>query len=152
MDALDRKILDLIQNDFPITSSPYTVIAKQVDSSEAEVLKRIRKLKDEKIIRRIGGIFDSPKLGYHSVLVAAKVTKSRLEETVAILNRYTGITHNYQREHEFNVWFTLTASSEMRLTELLEQIRQTTGIREMYPLPSLKKYKIRVHFNMTSGT
>lgn len=148
MDSVDRKILDIIQNEIPIEKRPFQRIAEQLDLSEKNVIKRIQRLKKIGIIRRIGGSFDSNRLGYSSLLVAAKVPEQKLETIASILNRYTGVTHNYQRNHSFNLWFTLTARSEQRLHELLNKLKQETGISDMIPLPALKKFKIRVHFKM----
>jgi DNA-binding Lrp family transcriptional regulator len=148
MDVLDRKILDIIQKEIPIEKRPFKTIGEQIGLDETEVLQRINVLKEQGIIRRIGGSFDSKKVGYVSTLVAAKVPEDKLEQTATILNRYTGITHNYQRDHEYNLWFTLTASSKQRIEQLLEIIKQETGIQELISLPALKKYKIRVFFKM----
>jgi len=148
MDVLDRKILDIIQKEIPIEKRPFKTIGEQIGLDETEILQRINVLKEQGIIRRIGGSFDSKKVGYVSTLVAAKVPEDKLEQTATILNRYTGITHNYQRDHEYNLWFTLTASSKQRIEQLLEIIKQETGIQELISLPALKKYKIRVYFKM----
>ena len=149
MDELDKKILDAIQHEIPIKNHPFTNIADQLGKTEEEVLRRIKQLIENKIIRRIGGSFDSQKLGYRSVLIAAVVPGEKLDKIAAIINRYTGVTHNYRRDHTYNLWFTLTASSEKRMDELLEQMKEETGIKKMFPLPALKKYKISVYFNMS---
>jgi siroheme decarboxylase len=149
MDKLDKKILDIIQKEIPIEPRAFKVVAEQVGTSEADVISRIKKLKQNRIIRRVGGSFDSKGLGYHSVLVAAKVSDEKLKNTVSCLNRYTGVTHNYQRNHDYNLWFTLTASSPKRVNEIIEILKQETGAQEMVPLPSLRKFKIKVHFKMS---
>lgn len=148
MDELDKKILDTIQQEIPIKKRPFTNIADQLGKTEEEVLRRMKKLMENKIIRRVGGSFNSQKLGYRSVLIAAVVPDEKLDKIAAIINRYTGVTHNYRRDHTYNLWFTLTASSERRIDELLEQMKEETGIKKMFPLPALKKYKIAVHFKM----
>jgi siroheme decarboxylase len=148
MDDLDKKLLDTIQNEIPINKRPFNKIADQLGIAEKEVLRRMKKLMENKIIRRVGGSFDSQKLGYRSVLIAVVVPDDKLDKIAAIINRYTGVTHNYRRDHTYNLWFTLTASSEKRIDELLEQMKKETGIVKMFPLPALKKYKIAVHFKM----
>ncbi|MHB1347310.1 MAG: siroheme decarboxylase subunit alpha [Candidatus Humimicrobiaceae bacterium] len=148
MDNLDKKILDIIQQGIPVEKRPFLRIAEKLNLSETELIKRIQYLKEQGIIRRFGGKFDSQRLGYRSLLVAAKVPEKKLVATAEILNRYTGVTHNYQRNHSYNLWFTLTASSERRLYKLLEIFKQETGIDEMIPLPALKKFKNQVHFKM----
>ena len=149
MDQMDRKILDIIQTEIPIVPNAFKVVANRVGTTETDLLSRINRLKSKGIIRRIGGSFDSAGLGYHSVLIAAKVPKKKLPATVKMLNKYTGVTHNYLREHEYNLWFTLTASSETRVYEIIEILKDKTGIKKMTPLPSLQKFKIKVHFKMS---
>lgn len=151
MDKLDKKILDIIQKEIPIIPNAFKVVAEKVGTSETNVINRIKKLKKNGIIRRVGGSFDSKGLGYHSVLVAAKVSNEKLENTVSYLNRYTGITHNYQRNHDYNLWFTLTASSPTRVDEIINTLKKETGAQEMVTLPSLRKFKIEVHFKMSEG-
>ncbi|HDL18742.1 MAG TPA: Lrp/AsnC family transcriptional regulator [Bacteroidetes bacterium] len=149
MDQTDRKILDIIQKEIPIVPNAFEVVAQKAAIDKDDVINRIKRLKENGIIRRIGGSFDSTGLGYYSVLVAAKVAEEDLEQTVTFLNRFTGVTHNYQRNHEYNLWFTFTASSKQRVEELIEFFKQKTGAQEMIPLPSLQKFKIKVHFKMT---
>lgn len=148
MDPMDRKILDVIQKEIPIVPRAFQAVAQQVGTTEMEVIRRIQALKRKGIVRRIGGSFDAKHLGYHSVLVAAKVPEEKLKQIVSYLNRYTGVTHNYRRNHEYNIWFTLTAASEKRVHELLATIKADTGITEMVALPSFRKFKIKVHFQM----
>ncbi len=149
MDQMDRKILDIIQTEIPIAPNAFKIVANQAGTTEKDLLSRINALKNKGIIRRIGGSFDSAGLGYHSVLVAAKVPKNKLPATVEMLNKYTGVTHNYLRDHEYNLWFTLTASSETRVYEIIEILKDKTGVKKMTPLPSLQKFKIKVHFKMS---
>ncbi len=149
IDVTDRKLLNMLQYHFPLSATPFADVGEKLGLSETEVIARLKKLKQEGLIRRLGAIFDSRKLGYVSTLVAAKIPEDKIDEAVAIINRLAGVTHNYLRNHDFNVWFTITAHSEARLTELLETIRQRTGIDEMVNLPAKKTFKIRVEFKMT---
>ena len=148
MDDIDRAILNLIQSDFPIASRPYRVIANDLGLSENEVIKRLSRLKKNKIIRRIGGNFVPEKLGFVSTLCAAKVENDKIDFFASIVNRYKGVTHNYQRNNEFNIWFTFIAPSMQEIEENLKNISQATGIKEIINLPATKVYKIKAHFNL----
>jgi DNA-binding Lrp family transcriptional regulator len=146
LDDLDRAILNEIQSHFPIVSRPYAEVGQRVGASEAEVLARVQALTEAGIIRRLGANFTSRKLGYTSTLCAAQVPEAKLDHFVTVVNRYPGITHNYLRRHHYNVWFTLIAESEERLTEILEEISRATGVPEILSLPAQEIFKIRVDF------
>ena len=148
MDDTDRAILNHIQSDFPITSRPYLAIADDLGLSENDVIKRLARLKENKIIRRIGGNFVPEKLGFVSTLCAAKVEEDKIDHFASIVNRYHGVTHNYQRDNEFNIWFTFIAPSMEEIEKNLENISQETGIKEIINLPATKVYKIKAHFDL----
>jgi len=148
LDELDRRILTFIQKEFPIEERPYHALADRLGVTEEEVMARIRWMKEAGYIRRIGAIFDLRKLGYHSTLVAAKVPPDRMEEVARMISTYPGVTHNYERADSFNLWFTLIASSEEVLSRILEEMKERTGIREMFSLPAVRTFKIGVHFNL----
>jgi len=147
VDRVDRVILDIVQRDFPVEMRPWATIAARVGASEAEVMERVQKLKDEGIIRRIGAVFDSKKLGFYSTLCAARVSPERLEEVAEYVNRYPGVTHNYARDDEYNLWFTLTAGSKEEVKRQVEEIEKNCGI-ELLILPARKVYKIEVVLSM----
>ena len=147
MDLLDKKILDIIQTDFPLCSRPYQRIGERVGLTEAETLARVRALEQKGVIRRIGANFQSRKLGWHSTLCAAAVPEERLEEFVAEVNRHPGVTHNYLRKHNHNVWFTYIAPSEEYVNEALADITAKTGI-QILNLPAERMFKIQVDFPM----
>jgi DNA-binding Lrp family transcriptional regulator len=146
LDDIDREIINQIQSDFPITPRPYHTIAELVGITEKEVLTRINQLKKSKIIRRIGGNFVPEKLGFVSTLCAAKVPEEKIDEFSDIVNLYPGVTHNYQRENQFNIWFTIIASSVEEIEKCLIQISETTGITDILNLPATKVFKIRAEF------
>jgi len=148
MDDTDRAILNRIQSDFPITSRPYLAIADDLDLSENDVIKRLVRLKENNIVRRIGGNFVPEKLGFVSTLCAAKVNEDKIDRFISIVNQYHGVTHNYQRDNEFNIWFTFIAPSMEEIEQNLENISQETGIKEIINLPSTKVYKIKAHFDL----
>lgn len=146
LDDVDRAILNRIQSDFPLDARPYRVLAGQLDLEEDDVLNRVRRMRDTGVIRRIGGNFSSSRLGYASTLCAARVPEERLEEFVACVNRYDGVTHNYRRNHDLNVWFTFIAPSMEEIEETLAEIAAETGVPEIYNLPAEKTFKIKVDF------
>jgi len=148
IDDMDRAILNLIQSDFPITPRPYLVIAERLGFSENDVIKRLGRLKKKGIIRRIGGNFVPEKLGFVSTLCAARVPEDKIESFAVAVNRYPGVTHNYQRDNKYNVWFTFIAPSMKEIEENLKNISQQTGIREIINLPATKVFKIKAHFDL----
>jgi siroheme decarboxylase len=143
----DKQILDIIQTDFPLDSRPYAVIAKKIGLTEAETLSRVRALKQKGVIRRIGGNFQSRKLGWHSTLCAACVPEDRIEEFVSEVNSHPGVTHNYLRKHRQNVWFTYIGPSKEFVRDSLQEITRKTGI-EILNLPARNMFKIKVDFPM----
>ena len=148
MDDLDRKILNAIQTDFPIAARPYGEMAERLDLSEDEVFFRIKKLKEEGVIRRIGGNFHSRKLDFTSTLCAAKVPEEKLQRFVEAVNRYPGVTHNYLRNHKYNVWFTFIAPTMASIKDALREISEITGVKEVHSLPALRMFKIKVDFEV----
>ena len=145
LDDLDRAILNEIQSSFPIVSRPYAEVGVRVGADEEQVLRRVRKLMESGVIRRLGANFTSRKLGYTSTLCAARVPPESLERFVEAVNRYPGVTHNYLRDHHFNVWFTLIAESPARLEQILAEISGASGV-EVLSLPAQKIFKIKVDF------
>jgi len=148
LDDIDKKLLTLIQRDFPITSAPYNEIASALGISEDEVIKRLGNLRAENIIRRIGAIFDSKELGYHSTLCAMRVPEERIDEVADIINSYPGVTHNYSRTGEYNVWFTLIAKSQRELERIIGEIKNNSRINDVIDLPAADVFKIHVHFKL----
>lgn len=148
MDDTDKAILNRIQSDFPLTSRPYATIGKAFDLTEKEVLERVARLKSEGIIRRIGGNFVPDKLGFVSTLCAAKVPEEQVAAFSAVVNAYPGVTHNYQRDNHFNIWFTFIASSMDEIKSNLAEISKKTGITQILNLPATRVFKIRAHFDL----
>jgi DNA-binding Lrp family transcriptional regulator len=148
MDEADRKILNILQRDFPVEAEPFKRIGEKVSLSEEEVLKRIEKLKDEGIIRRIGAVFDTKKLGYVSTLCAAEVPDENIGNFVDVVNSYKGVTHNYRRNHRYNIWFTLIAASDDEIGEILKEIEAKTENSDILDMRATKKFKIDATFDM----
>ncbi|QJT09180.1 siroheme decarboxylase subunit alpha [Oceanidesulfovibrio marinus] len=147
MDSYDKKILDRIQSGFPLAPRPYQVLGDEIGMTEAEVLARVRALRGRGIIRRIGANFQSKKLGFRSTLCAAHVPQEKLESFVDTVNAYVGVTHNYQRDHYYNVWFTFIGPSWDAVCDTLAEISAKTGI-EVLNMPAERLYKIKVEFKM----
>lgn len=147
MDNYDKQILDIIQSDFPLCSRPYEEVGRRVGLTEAETLARVRAMKDTGLIRRMGANFNSQKLEWQSTLCAASVPEEKIDEFVAEVNNYEGVTHNYLRENDFNIWFTLIAPDMNAVESILEKISKKTGIK-ILNLPASKLFKIKVDFRM----
>jgi DNA-binding Lrp family transcriptional regulator len=148
MNATDRAILNRIQSDFPLIPRPFAAIAAELELSEAEVLHRVAALKERGIIRRIGANFVPGKLGFVSTLCAARVPEDKVQQFTAAVNRHPGVTHNYLRDNEFNVWFTFIAPSMAQIEASLAQLARETGVPEILNLPATKVFKIRAQFKI----
>lgn len=147
MDAFDKQILDIIQSSFPLSSRPYETVGGQLGLTESEVLARVRRLKAEGVIRRMGANFGSRQLGWKSTLCGAEVPEGKLDAFVAEVNRHPGVTHNYLRAHQFNVWFALIAPTAEAIEAILAEITEATGV-EIMNLPASELFKIKVDFQM----
>jgi DNA-binding Lrp family transcriptional regulator len=148
MDDIDREILNGIQSDFPITSRPYFEMGKHLDLTEQEVFERVKRLRQEGIIRRIGGNFDSKKLDFISTLCAARVPEEKIRGFVEVVNGYKGVTHNYLRNHDYNIWFTFMAPAGEYIHNALKEISETTGIDDILDLQAVRVFKIKVNFKV----
>ena len=147
LDEKDKRILGLIQSEFPLDRSPYREIAKRTGLSEEEVQDRVSALRRSGVIRRIGGVLNSRKLGLVGTLVAMKVPPDRIDDVADVVNALPNVTHNYLREHEYNMWFTVSATSPAELRKAVAYVKCATGIREVLSLPSLKTFKINVQLD-----
>jgi DNA-binding Lrp family transcriptional regulator len=148
MDDIDMKLLNEIQSNFPITKRPYKDLGVRLSCSEDNILTRIKRLKKEGIIRRIGSNFDSQRIGYTTTLCAARVPDDEIEEFVRVVNKYPGVTHNYLRDHHYNIWFTFVAPTMKVIDRYIEEIMKHTGVEEILNLPAVKRFKILVNFNL----
>jgi DNA-binding Lrp family transcriptional regulator len=148
MDEMYRMILNEIQSHFPIVARPYQVLGEKLRCSEEEALQRVQDLKDREVIRRIGANCNSRKLGYTSTLCAAKVPSRLMARFVEVVNSYMGVTHNYRRDHDYNIWFTLIAPSEEKIERILREIIELTGVGEVISLPAERLFKIQVDFEV----
>jgi DNA-binding Lrp family transcriptional regulator len=150
IDPTDKRILEALQAELPLDARPYALAAERLGITEGELLRRLRALRRKGLIRRIGATFEPRKLGYVSTLVACRVPPARVDDFAAIVNRFPEVTHNYEREHEYNVWFAVIASSEERIAEILAEIRSESGVEDCYTAPQERRYKIRVRLEVAS--
>jgi len=154
LDELDKRLLNLMQGKFPLEPRPYARVAELADVSEDEVLRRVRRLVDDRIIRQVTPIFDTRALGYSSMLVAAKVDPEHPHRAARIINAHPGVSHNYLRNHDFNLWFTIATEpgSRLGLDGTLEVLEKETGAESIRKLPTLKLFKIRMDLEMERDT
>jgi len=150
LDNIDKQILNDIQWTFPLVERPFLELAKEYHISEEQVIERIKKLKDIGIIRQISAIFDTRKLGYKSALVAFAVKENKIEAVANEINKHPGVSHNYERNHEYNLWFTLAVPPYGDMKEDLEKMALLDGVLKYRVLPTLKMYKIGVKLDMVN--
>jgi siroheme decarboxylase len=150
----DKRLLNLMQGSFPIARRPYQHVASRVECSEEEVIARVQELIDERIIRQVTPIFDTRALGYSSMLVAAKVDPENPWRSASIINEHPGVSHNYLRNHEFNIWFTIATEpdSPLGLDGTLDVLGRLAGADSIRQLPTLKLFKIRMDLEMEGDT
>jgi DNA-binding Lrp family transcriptional regulator len=154
LDDLDKRLLNLMQGRFPIAPRPYDAVAKEAGITEQEAIGRVKRLLDERIIRQVTPIFDTRALGYSSMLVAAKVDPENPWRAANVINEHPGVSHNYLRNHEFNIWFTIATEPDSRLGlgGTLEALAREAGAESVRQLPTLKLFKIRMDLEMEGGT
>lgn len=150
---IDAPLLDLIQNEFPLDERPYTSFARRLEVDDDLVLERIEALRAAGKIRQISAIFDTRRLGYRSSLVAAKVEGARADEAAAVFSAHPGVSHNYLREHEYNIWFTVAVppDSTLGLEPTIELLGMLAGVEAIRPLPTLRFFKIGVDLDVQGG-
>ncbi len=152
LDQTDRKIMQQTQDDFPLEQEPWLEISNRLKISEGEVMTRIKRLIEVGAIAKIGPIFDSSKIGLKAAtLIAMRVPRSQVEDIALAINQYDNVSHNYERDGEFNIWFTLAASSSDELAKILSEIKQKTGVKEhdILDLPTVNRFKINLRFQLT---
>jgi DNA-binding Lrp family transcriptional regulator len=145
MDTVDRKILNVIQEEFPLTERPFEAIGIRVGISEKEALKRIGKLKEEGYIRKIGLILERKKLGYASLLCGIHVEPDKIERAAREINKEPGVTHNYERDGELNLWFTVTMKANGDIETFLEKLEKRFSLK-VYKFPEKRTFKIKTYF------
>ncbi len=154
LDETDKRLMNLLQSSFPIDPEPFALVASEAALELDDVLARTQRLLDGRIIREITPIFDTRALGYESMLVAAKVDSENPQRAARIVNAHPGVSHNYLRTHDFNLWFTIATppDSALGLAGTLEALMEETGAESMRELPTLTLFKINMNLEMEKGT
>lgn len=146
--SLDKALLNIVQTNLPLEKRPFALLAQQLGTDEQTVLSRLRYLKDNGYIRRIGPFFDSQKLGYQGTLVAVRTDPEQTASVADKINSYPGVTHNYEREGEFNLWFALLTPDLAAQYRILASIEQLPGVERLISLPATRKFKVSVQFTL----
>ncbi|HEX6115490.1 MAG TPA: Lrp/AsnC family transcriptional regulator [Solirubrobacterales bacterium] len=154
LDETDKRLMNLLQSRFPLAAEPFGPVAQEAGLAVDETMRRTQRLLDERIIREITPIFDTRALGYESMLVAAKVDAEHPHRAARIINSHPGVSHNYLRTHEFNLWFTIATppDSELGLQGTLAALQRLTGAESIRQLPTLTLFKINMNLEMEKGT
>ncbi|MFN8632802.1 MAG: AsnC family transcriptional regulator [Chloroflexota bacterium] len=149
MDDLDKRLLNRIQSDFPLVARPFEELGRPLGLSEDEVVERMRALKDGRIVRQISAIFDTKSLGYKSSLVAMHVDPARIAEAARVINEHPGVTHNYERNHQYNLWFTIAVPPTSDLEAVVQRIHELARAEVTRVMYTLRLFKIGVNLDMT---
>jgi DNA-binding Lrp family transcriptional regulator len=151
MDKLDRRILQELQDDFPLEAEPYETVANRLHVSREELWARIEHMLDEGVIRRIGASIDSKKFGFRSTLAAVSVEPELVVRAAEIIGTFHEVTHSYLRDDTFNIWFTIIAINEERIEEILEQIRDSLSLEvsKVLNLPVKRLFKLDARFRIS---
>lgn len=148
LDLTDKALLVRLQAGFPIHPRPYRMLGDALNLSEQETMRRVLRLKDQGYIRTIRATFDVGRVGATSTLAAACVEPDRIEAVAHAVNEHPEVTHNYERGHRFNLWFTIIAASRDRIEELLQQTRRLPGVNEVAEFPAIRRFKISAVFDV----
>jgi len=150
IDELDRKLLTVLQKDIPLETRPFKKIGEELGTTEADILRRVRRLKDEeKIVRQISAIFDTKNLGYKSTLVAMKFDDEAIDAGAEVINQHPGVSHNYKRNCDFNLWFTVAVPPKETLESHINRLHELSGSKRTLILPTLRLFKIGVKLDLT---
>ena len=149
MDITDRKLLNIVQSNFPVVEEPYRAIADEVGITEEDLLARLAELKRQNVVRQISAIFDTRRLGYKTTLVAFAYGDDDLHPGAIYINRHPGVSHNYAREGSYyNLWFTLAVPPDGDLEATVKWMAEKTGAIEYRIMPTIRFFKIGVNFDM----
>jgi DNA-binding Lrp family transcriptional regulator len=149
---LQKKLLNEVQWNFPLTNKPWEVLAERLDCTPAEIMEDLRVVKEKNILRQLSAIFDTKALGYSSALIAAKLDPEKIDEGAAEISKHPGVSHNYKRNNDYNLWYTLAVPPHEDFDEHLDYLHNASGSLVTRKLPTLKLYKIGVKLDMTGTT
>ncbi|MFQ5826664.1 MAG: Lrp/AsnC family transcriptional regulator, partial [Dehalococcoidia bacterium] len=151
LDTIDKRLLEATQKGFPLAPEPFFELGKQLEIGQEEALQRVVALKEKSIIREISAIFDGRYLGYQSTLVALRLPPHQLDGAAGIIGQHPGVSHNYAREHAFNLWFTLALPPGANLEEETQTLAARAGAEAVLSLPAIKVFKIGVYFRLSDA-
>ena len=149
MDDLDKQLLNRIQSDFPLVARPYRELGEGLALAEDQVMDRVRALRSERIIRQVSAIFDTKSLGYKSSLVAMAIDPRRVSDAAQVINEHPGVTHNYERNHQYNLWFTIGVPPTSDLEAIVQRMHELAGAETTRVMYTLRLFKIGVNLDMT---
>jgi DNA-binding Lrp family transcriptional regulator len=139
MDEMDRKIINVLQSGFPLSQEPYAEVAAQIGMTEAELISRLQSLLDNKTLSRFGPMYDAQKMGGSFSLVALRVPEDDFDAVAEVVNSYSEVAHNYQRDHKFNMWYVIATETPQQIAEVNRDIEQRTGLK-VFNFPKLTEY------------
>ncbi|MDR3565355.1 MAG: AsnC family transcriptional regulator [Negativicutes bacterium] len=148
LSEFDKQLLNQIQGNIPFDKRPFAAVAERLGSDEDTVISRLRDLKERGFIRRIGPFFDSGRLGYVSTLVALEVAAEAVAKVAEAVNAYAGVTHNYEREGRYNLWFAVLSPDREEQEKILAEVAALPGVKQLLNLPASKKFKVNVQFTL----
>ena len=152
LEAIDAELLNAVQWDFPLTAAPFAALGERIGLSEDEVRARLRAVRETGVLRQLSAIFDTRALGYSSALVAAKVAPDHVDAAAAAISEHPGVSHNYKRNHPYNLWYTLAVPPGEDFDAHLDVLHRESGAFVTRKLPTLTLYKIGVKLDMTGAT
>jgi siroheme decarboxylase len=152
LEDVDRELLNAVQWDFPLEARPFAALGERLGISEPEVRERVQRVKDTGVLRQLSAIFDTRALGFSSALVAAKIDPGRIDAAAALISEHPGVSHNYKRNHAYNLWYTIAVPPGEDLDAHLDVLHRDSGSLVTRKLPTLKLYKIGVKLDMTGKT
>ena len=151
IDEKSQLLLNVIQDDLPLVDRPYKALGEKIGCTEDEIVEKVRALKESKVLRQVSTIFDTRSLGYQSSLVACKAPPGKADEVAEILNQHPGVSHNYARKHDFNLWFTIAVPGNSSLQAHMDVLQQLSGAQSVRLMPTLRLFKIGMKLDMTDG-
>ncbi len=143
MDEIDKRIINHLQNGFPVCESPYLQVASQLDISEQSLIQRLKALLDDGVLTRFGPLYHAEQMGGALTLAAMKVPVDQFDENANIINAFPEVAHNYARNHELNMWFVLATETPEQIDRVIEQIERQTGLK-VYNMPKIKEYFVNL--------
>ena len=147
MDELDRRIINELQGDFPVSERPYREVAEQLGTTESELITRLRCMLDDGLLTRFGPMYHAENIGGAVSLCAMKVSAARFDEVATQVNTFTEVAHNYQRDHEMNMWFVVATETPDELDAAIQNIERLTGI-PVFNLPKREEFYVGLHFHV----